>query len=209
MEIELKKDEALKKILEFSDLDHQKIENIEEFVIMLLKENNNFNLIGKSTISDIWDRHILDSAQILKYIDNNNKKIADLGTGAGLPGIILSILGVKKIHLIEKSVRKCEFLRKSKTLSPNPIFVHQAKLEELENEKFEIITSRALASLGKLLQYCKNFLEKDGYGVFLKGKNIENEIVEAEKIFNFEYQLFNSLTSKESKIIKVKNISQK
>lgn len=207
LEIEIKKKQALSQIEQFCDLDQQKIENLEEFIILLLKENNNFNLIGNSTIPDIWNRHIVDSAQIMKFIDSD-KKIADFGTGAGFPGIILSILGVKKIHLIEKSIRKCEFLRKAKILSSNPIFIHQAKLEELENEKFDIITSRALASLDKLLSYSQKFLSETGFAIFLKGKNLKNELIEAQKKFDFNYELFDSLTSQESKIIKISNIKK-
>lgn len=209
LNFEAKKDEAFAKIAEFCDLNHSKIENIEEFVILLLKENYNFNLIGKSTIPEIWTRHILDSAQILKFIDDKNKKIADLGTGAGFPGIIISILGAKEVHLIEKSVRKCEFLRKAKILSPNPIFIHQAKAEEVLDKKFDILTSRALASLDKLLKYGIDFLKKDGYCLFLKGKNLENEIKEAKEKYIFDYELFESLTALESAIIKVSNISKK
>ncbi len=209
LNFEVKKDEAFAKIAEFCDLNHSKTENIEEFVILLLKENYNFNLIGKSTIPDIWTRHILDSAQILKFIDDKNKKIADLGTGAGFPGIIISILGAKEVHLIEKSVRKCEFLRKAKILSPNPIFIHQAKAEEVLDKKFDILTSRALASLDKLLKYGIDFLKKDGYCLFLKGKNLENEIKEAKEKYIFDYDLFESLTAFESAVIKVSNISRK
>lgn len=206
--IEQKKAENLKIISDFHELTQNQIENIEEFVILLLKENNNFNLIGKSTIPEIWNRHILDSAQILKYIDDKRKKIADLGTGAGFPGIVISIFGVKEVHLIEKSVRKCQFLRKAKVISPNQIFIHQSKIEEIENQKYHIITSRALASLDKLLQNCLKFLDQDGYGLFLKGKSLEKEIAEAKKTFNFDYELHPSLTSSESQIIKVRNIKK-
>ena len=176
---------------------------------MLLKENNNFNLIGKSTINDIWHRHILDSAQILKYIDNKNVKFADFGSGAGLPGIVISILGIKEMHLVEKSFRKCEFLNKAKITSNNHIFIHQAKLEEVEKIKFDVITSRALASLKNLLQYCNKFLNKDGYALFLKGKKLPEELLEAQKFYNFDYETFDSLTSSESKIIKIRNINIK
>ena len=105
LSFEAKKNVSFRKIKEFCELNQIKINNIEEFVILLLQENHNFNFIGKSTISDIWDRHILDSAQILQYIPDFSVKIADLGSGAGFPGIIISILGAKEVHLIEKSPR--------------------------------------------------------------------------------------------------------
>jgi 16S rRNA G527 N7-methylase RsmG len=106
---------------------------LEDYVSKLLQENENFNFIGKSTIDQTWHRHILDCAQLIQFIKNPQKKFADLGSGAGLPGMVLSILGLKEIHLVEKSFRKADFLRKIKNISPNRVFIHQAKLEELEN----------------------------------------------------------------------------
>ncbi len=197
---------AFNEIKKFCDLSAAQIAAIENFVVLLLQENDNFNLIGKSTIPDLWNRHILDSAQLLTHVPQKNSKVADFGCGAGFPGIILSILGVQEMHLIEKSFRKCEFLRRAKSLSPNHIFVHQAKLEELPEHKFDVITSRALASLDKLLAYSKKFLKNDGYALFLKGKNLTQELEVAKKQFTFSYELFPSLTSQESAIIKVSNI---
>ncbi|OFW81280.1 MAG: 16S rRNA (guanine(527)-N(7))-methyltransferase RsmG [Alphaproteobacteria bacterium RIFCSPLOWO2_01_FULL_40_26] len=191
----------------FCELKNSQEKNLEDFVIALLQENQNFNFIGKSTIENIWERHILDSAQLLRFITNKNIKFADLGAGAGLPGFVLSILGLREIHLIEKSFRKADFLRKVKLLSNNRVFIHQAKIEELSQMEFDCIISRALAPLPKLLEYTKKFLKKDGYCLFLKGKNLNSEIENAQKIFQFEYELHPSLTSDESNIIKVFNIN--
>ena len=174
---------------------------------MLLQENNQFNFIGKSTIEDIWNRHILDSAQLLKFIENKNLKFADFGSGAGFPGLVLSILGLKEIHLVEKAFRKSDFLRRAKSFSSNRVFVQQTVLENLTNIEFDSILSRALAPLDKLLDYSVKFLKKDGYCLFLKGKNLEKEIVVAKNKFKFDYELHPSLTSSESNIIKILNIS--
>lgn len=198
------KNQALEQIKTFHPLTNDEIKNLESFVDLLLEKNTEFNLIGKSTIEDIWNRHILDSAQLLRFINNTNLKFADLGTGAGFPGIVLSILGVKEIHLIDKSFRKTEFLRLAKEISPNKIFVHCNKLEEMAEIKFDCITSRALAPLTKLLAHNKKFLEKDGYCLFLKGKSLNSEIELAKENFDFNYDLYSSLTSKESNIIKIK-----
>lgn len=208
MNLEIKKTEALEQISKFHNLTKSQTKSLEDFVISLLQENDQFNLIGKSTIQDIWNRHILDSAQLLQFIDDKNARFADFGTGAGFPGVVLSILGLKEIHLIEKAFRKCEFLRKSKLFSQNRIFIHQSKLEELEKIKFDCITSRALAPLNKLLGYCQNFLKDDGDCIFLKGKNIDKELEDAKKQFQFTYTTHPSLTSSESKIIKISNIKK-
>ena len=201
------KEKIFEEINNFFMLNSEQKKCLEDYVSKLLQENENFNFIGKSTIDQTWHRHILDCAQLMQFIKNPQKKFADLGSGAGLPGMILSILGLKEIHLVEKSFRKADFLRKIKNISPNRVFVHQAKLEELENINFDCIMSRALAPLDKLLEYCKKFLKDDGYCLFLKGKNLPLEISQAKQKFSFEFELFPSLTSKESNIIRITKIS--
>ena len=201
------KEKIFEEINNFFMLNSEQKKCLEDYVSKLLQENENFNFIGKSTIDQTWHRHILDCAQLMQFIKNPQKKFADLGSGAGLPGMVLSILGLKEIHLVEKSFRKADFLLKIKNISPNRVFVHQAKLEELENINFDCIMSRALAPLDKLLEYCKKFLKDDGYCLFLKGKNLPLEISQAKQKFSFEFELFPSLTSKESNIIRINKIS--
>jgi len=206
MQIELQKKSVFEQIRKFCHLTPSQEKNFEEFVVALLLENQKFNFIGKSTIDSLWERHILDSAQLMPLIKDKNAKFADLGSGAGFPGMVLSILGVREMHLVEKSFRKADFLRRVKSCSQNRVFVHQANLEELSDIKFDCIVSRALAPLPKLLEYSQKFLEKDGYCLFLKGKNLQSEIVTAKTNFQFEYELYPSLTSSESNIIKITNI---
>ena len=202
------KEKVFAEINNFFVLNLEQKKSLEDYVSKLLDENGKYNFIGKSTIDQVWNRHILDCAQLIQYIKNPQKKFADLGSGAGLPGVVLSLLGLKEIHLIEKSFRKADFLRKIKNISPNRIFVQQAKLEELENINFDCIMSRALAPLDKLLEYCQKFLKDDGYCLFLKGKNLPLEISQAKQKFSFEFELFPSLTSKESNIIRINKISK-
>jgi 16S rRNA (guanine527-N7)-methyltransferase len=143
----------------------------------------------------------LNCKNSIKYIDNKNLTIADFGTGAGFPGVILSILGVKEVHLVEKSFRKCEFLQMAAKISSNKIIVHQKRAEEIKDLKVDIAVSRAFAPLSMLLKTIKPFLNKQGYGIFLKGKNFANEINLAKQNNNFHYNACSSLTSKESRVI--------
>lgn len=209
MQLEIEKKQIFDAINNFHQLNSYEKKALEDYVINLLTENNNYNFIGKSTINQIWHRHIYDCAQLIRLIVDKNLKFADLGSGAGLPGIVLSIIGLKEIHLIEKSFRKADFLRKVKNISKNKIFVHQVNLEELKDIHFDCIVSRALAPLDKLLDYCHKFLKNDGYCLFLKGKNLTLEINNAKNKYNFDYELYPSLTSKESNIIKILNINLK
>ena len=203
MNSETKKNAALTQIREFYDLTDSQIKNLDEFTSLLVQENQQFNFIGRSTVDELWNRHVLDSAQLMSFIDDKNIKFADFGTGAGFPGIVLSILGLKEVHLVEKAFRKCDFLRKAKSFSENRIVVHQSKLEELSDIEFDCIISRALAPLDKLLVHATKFLKKDGYCLFLKGKNLSKELEVAKTKFEFTYETHPSITSSESNIIKV------
>ena len=198
---------AIAQIKKICSISAEQIEQLEDFVAMLLKHNQEYNLIGKSTAEDIWDRHILDSAQLLKYITNKDLITGDFGSGAGLPAIVLSILGVKEIHLIEKSFRKCEFLKLAAKISSNKIIIHQKKIAEIKGLTFDIVTSRAFAPLDRLLEAVKPFLKYNSWGIFLKGKNFETEINLAKKHYNFNFEAHSSLTSSESKVLIVSNIN--
>lgn len=180
---------------------------LENYVKLLLEWNNKINLIGKSTINDLWNRHIVDSAQLIKFLNEEelkNCKCADFGTGAGFPGIVLSILGVKNMTLIEKSIRKCNFLREAVKFSSNKINILNKNISDVKTKKFDIIFSRALASLDELLFMVRPFIKNNTKCIFLKGKKIEEELAETKKHHNFEYELFDSETSGDGKIIIIK-----
>lgn len=206
MNIEEKQLKAIIEIKNFHPISLLEIERLKSFINLLLNYNQQYNLIGKSTVEDVWNRHILDSAQLLKYIKNENLVVGDFGSGAGFPAIILSILGIKEVHLIEKSFRKCEFLQVAAKISSNKIFIHQKKVEEIKNLSFDILTSRAFAPLVDLIPIIKPFLKKDGHGIFLKGKNFENEINLAKKNNKFDYNIHSSLSSKEGRVLIINNI---
>ena len=193
---------------DFYELTQEQIKNLNEYVKFLLYYNNKINLIGKSTIDDIWNRHILDSLQIIKIINDKNVRLADLGSGAGLPGIPLSIIGIKEVHLYEKSPRKCEFLDLAKKFSNNKIIIHNENINEVKDGTYDIITSRALGSLNLLLSFSKKFKTNHTELIFLKGKKIFEEIEEAKKYWMFDYQLIDSVTSTEGKIIKILNFKR-
>lgn len=186
-------------------------EKIQKYIDLLLRWNSRINLIGASTINDIYNRHILDCKQILDYISDeeiNKCCFGDFGSGAGLPGIILSICGVKNIYLLEKSYRKCEFLNEAKKISDNKISVINGNILEIRHLKFDIIVSRALASIDKLLFMIQPFLKRDTKCIFLKGEKYKTEIEEALKIWNFDYELHNSKTSDSGKVVIIKNIKK-
>ena len=171
-----------------------------EYKKILLKENENMNLIGKSTLIDLDERHLLDCIQIVKYLPQHEKSVMDIGTGAGLPGIILSIIGFKNLHLVEKSPKKSFFLENCKSRLGLNYIVHNKSISEISNLNVDCITARAFASIDKILYMTKKIINKQTKFILLKGRSylIELEKINPQKYF---WEAYPSITSSESKII--------
>ena len=133
---------------------------LTEYKKILLKENETMNLIGKSTIIDLDERHLLDCIQIIKYLPEHEKSVMDIGTGAGLPGIILSIIGFKNLHLVEKSPKKSSFLENCKLKLGLNYVVHNKSISEISNLNVDYITARAFATIEKIISMTKKIINK-------------------------------------------------
>lgn len=183
------------------------INKLEKYQSLILKWNKTINLVSSSTESEFWERHILDSLQLLKYIDDTNIHLVDIGSGGGLPGIVLSIAGVKNITLIESDIRKSVFLLQASKISSNKISVVNRRIEDIKLN-CDILTSRAFASLNKIFMYSENIKVKDKY-LLLKGKKYQQEIEEAQKQWSFQYYAHDSLTASNSKILEIRDVYDK
>lgn len=182
---------------------------LEDYVNLLLKWNKKINLISKKDEENIWERHINDSAQLVNFIQENDI-VTDLGSGAGLPGIVISILKTHNINLVESDIRKSVFLNQAKNLSSNNIKIINDRIEncldKLENT--DIFTCRGLASIEKLLSF--NLINKDSQKfLLLKGENYHSEIEEAKKNWSFDINTHPSITSKNSAILEIYNVRRK
>ncbi|GIR17181.1 MAG: ribosomal RNA small subunit methyltransferase G [Pelagibacteraceae bacterium] len=171
-----------------------------EYKKILIKENETMNLIGKSTIIDLDERHLLDCIQIVKYLPHHEKSLMDIGTGAGLPGIILSIIGFKNLHLVEKSPKKSLFLENCKLRLGLNYVVHNKSISEISNLNIDYVTARAFASIEKIISMTKKIINKQTKFILLKGKTYltELETINPQKYF---WETHPSITSSESKII--------
>ena len=184
---------------------------LNRYVNLILKNQKSLNLIGKSTIPLIWERHVIDSLQILDYLpkERKNRFLLDVGTGAGFPGVILAIMGRKDVLLCEKSVKKSMFLKNALKECSIDITVHNCNIEQFNHDKIYVIVSRAFASIEKLIFSIFHLLSKETTLVIHKGKKYIYEIKEAKKKFNFNVEKFKSITSSEGVILKIKNIKRK
>ena len=184
------------------------VKRLEEYCSIILKWNKSINLISKTTEKDIWNRHILDSAQLINYIDKESS-ICDIGSGAGLPGIVLSIIGVKNTSLVESDIRKCVFLNLASKISNNKVNIINDRIENLENMgAYDYITSRALADIPKLLSFSEIIQPKIGLCI-LKGQNFREELKYASLIYSFDSNVYPSVTNPDSCVIEIRNIRRK
>ena len=196
-------------IISYFNLSKNQIEKIEFFLLKIIGYNKHTNLVGKSTIINIWDRHVLDCLQLSKFIDNKKSKIFDLGSGAGLPGVLLSIIGYNNILMVDSVKKKTDFIKTViNDLSLNAK-VQNKRIEKIKTTKQDIIVSRALAPLSKLITYALLHSEKNTTLLFLKGRNVNSEIKIAMKSFNFDFKKFESISAGDGCILQIKNFKKK
>lgn len=186
----------------------KKMQTFFKYIKLLDINQKKVNLIGKSTRRNIWSRHILDSAQILKLLPNENKEysIIDVGTGAGFPGMVLTILGRNDIILCENNHKKVSFLSAVTKECQLKVQIFKGKIEIYNNKKAKIIVSRAFAPLNFLLKSIKHMINPDTILVIHKGEKYLEELEVARKYYEFSAQCYDSVTNPLAKIVKIKNI---
>ena len=190
-------------VIENYNLNKRQVDLISLYIKKLKKSNKTHNLVGTSTIDIAWDRHVNDSLQLSKFITKKNASIVDLGTGAGLPGVILSIFGYTNILLIDSKIKKINFIKEFAYEQNIEIKTICTRVEKIKNQKFDFIICRAFAPLTKLLDYSLFFTKKNTSLLFLKGRNVMKEIEDAKKTFIFKYDLFPSLSEGGGFVIKI------
>ena len=199
----------------FTQVSRETISSLIKYEELLVKANNNLNLIGKSTINQIWTRHFLDSFQLIDFIDKNDKTLVDLGSGAGFPGLVLAI-ALKdrkislKIKLIEKSPKKVKFLKNLiNELQLNVEVINKNVLEEPIEFFDDVFIARAFKPLKIILQLIHN-KAKNWKKIFIfLGKTGKNELLQASKSWDIEYKQRVSVTSNDSIVIEINRLKKK
>ncbi len=201
--------------LSIQNVSRETLEELNAYSFSILKKNKEINLISSTTEKSINTRHILDSAQIFDFIDKNNIKICtDLGSGAGLPGIVLAILMKPKkpefkVIFYEKSHHKSNFLKEiSKKFKLNTE-VKQKNIFEQKNLQTDIIISRAFKPLPVIFEIALNNFKEFKYIILFLGKSGKEVLKDASKKWKFEYEEKKSLTNDESLVVKIFNLQKK
>ena len=199
----------------YSQVSRETIRSLVIYEELLIKTNKIFNLIGNSTINNIWNRHFLDSIQVIDFIDKNQKTLVDIGSGAGFPGLVLSIVAKErkiplKIKLIEKSKRKINFLNEIiNKLKLNADAINQ----NVEDEKFYFIddsfVARAFKPLPVILELIHNKAKNFKKAIIFMGKTGHEELLQASKNWDIKYKKRMSVTSNDSFIVEIDNLKKK
>ena len=209
----------VEQIQKYSDMFHvehlpEKIKNnLEIYKNLLLKWQKAINLVSRGTLNNIWTRHIEDSLQLIPFI--KGRSVLDIGSGGGFPGMVLAIVSqeidfLKKLDIsdtfdvtcVDSDQRKMLFLSEVARQTSTKSNIITDRIENIKGN-FDTVTARGFAELKTLIEFTKKY---SNYGVFLKGEKVHQEIEEARKFFDFEYEIFNSVTDKSGRIIVVHDI---
>jgi 16S rRNA (guanine527-N7)-methyltransferase len=181
------------------------VADLERFRAILADWNEKMNLVGPATLPDFWNRHAWDSAQLLE-IAPDARTWADLGAGAGFPGLVLAILGKGRpgfhVHLVESMAKRCRFLSEVVADLDLPATVHNDRAENL-SLPVDIVTARACAPLHRLLGYARPYLKAGATGLFLKGQDVVAELEDASKSWEFQADIVPSMSDERGRIIRV------
>ena len=195
----------MKRLEEEFKVSRETFGKLQKFVELLLKWNQSINLISKSTEAEVWERHILDSIQVVDLVEG--KRVLDIGTGGGFPGVVISIVTNAPVILVEKNSKKCTFLHKVRGEVSGDFEIINQAIEDVVIEKVDVITCRGFASVKKILELTSRYLNKDIKLVLLKGENYKMEIEEAKKVgWDFSVGVKESITNKKGAVLTLSNI---
>ena len=199
----------------FTQVSRETITSLKKYENYLIKSNKTLNLIGKSTIDQIWIRHFLDSSQVIDFINENERDLVDLGSGAGFPGLVIAIMAKDrkiplKVKLIEKSPRKAFFLREIiKSLNLKVEVLNLNVLKQLGKLEADLISARAFKPLKIILQFLDRNTEKWKKIFLFLGKTGQDELLQASKSWDIKYKQRMSVTSSDSIVIEINKLKKK
>ena len=180
---------------------------LEVYVDLLLAWQKRINLIGPATANVVWERHILDALQLLPLLPKGTRLIAELGSGAGIPGLVIAIAAELEAHLYESNGKKAAFLREAARQTNTMAHIHMVRLETLRTEPnvpiVDCVVARALAPLPLLLDYAEPFLARGAVGLFHKGQDIDVELTEATKYWKMRITKHASLCDSRGVILEI------
>lgn len=180
---------------------------LKAYADLLADWNERHNLVSRSTLPDLWQRHCWDSAQLAPLIPDAARTLADLGSGAGFPGLVLAAMRPElAVTLHEATTKKCAFLQAAADRMGLRVSIANARMEDLPPKPFDVVTARACAPLPELLEYAHRFMSPNSVCLFLKGQNVGSELTEAAKYWNIKVSQVPSQTDPSGAIVTVREL---
>ncbi len=196
------------RILEQLNVSRETSERLKTLAALLVKWNPRINLVSKSTIADLWTRHILDSAQVFQLAPPKTAHWVDIGSGGGFPGLVVAMMcdelaAPQKVTLIESDQRKCAFLRTVLRETGVSATVLTKRIEQAEPQGATVLSARALADLSLLFDFADRHLGEEGLALFPKGANWQKEVAAAKESWSFQVDAIQSMTEPQAVILKI------
>jgi 16S rRNA (guanine527-N7)-methyltransferase len=190
------------------NVSRETFQRLDAFVDLLRSENEVQNLVSRATLDQVWTRHIVDSAQLLRLAPEEAKTWLDLGTGAGFPGLVIALFHPAQVMMVEARKLRVDFLVRAAAVLELPASTRIvcAKVERLEAPAFDVISARAFAPLDRLLSLAQRFNSPETRWVLPKGKNAKSELEEARASWQGEFRLEQSLTDPDARIIVAQDV---
>jgi 16S rRNA (guanine527-N7)-methyltransferase len=185
------------------------LSRLARYADLLLDWNSRHNLVSPRSLDDLWRRHMWDSAQLAPLVPDEAGALADLGSGAGFPGLVLAELLRNRVQvtLHEATAKKCAFLAAAAEAMDLLVVIVNKRMEEGSAQVFDVVTARACAPLPKLLGYAQNFVGPNSVCLLLKGQNVGSELTEAHKSWNMKVRQIPSLTDPSGVILELRELS--
>lgn len=170
-----------------ANVSHETLSRLEAYLALLTEWNARQNLVSKSSLKDAWKRHVWDSAQLVPLLPNSIKTLADFGSGAGFPALVIAAMRQDiRVSLFESIAKKCRFLAEAAQVLQVEVDIRNTRIEESAREGFDAVTARACAPLDLLLRYAYRYQRPDTLNLFLKGQDVEAELKDATKSWKME-----------------------
>ena len=193
---------------ERNDVSRETCDRLRAYADLLLRWNRTINLISRADERQLWSRHIDDALDLLPLLPSEFSHAIDLGSGGGLPGLVLAIATGRPFHLVESDQRKSVFLREAARVTSAPVTVHAQRIEALRLPPAPLITARALAPLAKLLEWAAPLLAPGGTCVFPKGRNADDELTAAASQWHMRVQKTQSRTDPTACVLSISEIAR-
>lgn len=182
------------------------LDRLRAYADLLTTWNAKINLIGRTTVADLWWRHMLDSAQLVPLLPKEPATLVDMGSGAGFPGLVLAAMGQVSAHMIEGDQRKAAFLREAARVMGLSVKIHACRTDAVPAIAADVISARALAPLPDLLALAERFSTPTTIHIYPKGQNVEGELTQAHKIWTMQLEKFPSRTDLAASILRLSEV---